>query len=65
MHHFLVAGTVDGLEDWMLDKVTSEDLERWLGEDSKSKRKRSELMRKRDQFKEGMDILRATKFVIS
>lgn len=61
MHHFLVVGACDDLEDWMLDKVTSEDLEKWLVEDSQSQRKRNEMMRKRDQFKEGIAILDATK----
>lgn len=62
VHHFLVVGTCDGLEDWMLNNVTSEDLEKWFVEDSQSQRKRKDMMRKVAQFKEGIEILRATRY---
>lgn len=58
VHHFLVAGTCNGLEDWTLDKVTSEDLGKWLVKDPRSQRKRSKINPSElDQVQEGADIL--------
>lgn len=55
---FLVAGTCEGLEDWMLNNVTSDHLGRLLAEDSQTQHKRRELERKLAQFDEGLQILR-------
>lgn len=60
VHHFLVAGTCDGLYDWMLDAVSSEDLKKLLVEDSQGRLKRKDRVRRLASFNEGIDILAAT-----
>lgn len=58
---YLVSGVVKSVADWMLKKVSRDDLERWLIEDPQSRRKREELERKRAQFQEGLEIIREVK----
>ena len=57
VHHFLVDSLCDGLVRWMLDKASGTDLEGWFTENTKTLRRRKDVVRKLSQFKEGVKIL--------
>lgn len=59
VHLFLVHEICDGFVPWMLGKVNTSSLQKWLAEDSRSQRRRKEIVSKLSQFEEAMAILKS------
>ncbi|CAN0284898.1 unnamed protein product, partial [Scytosiphon promiscuus] len=59
VHLFLVDEVCEGFVPWLLGKVDTSSLQQWLAEDSRSQRRRKEIVTKLSQFEEATAILKS------